>query len=179
MILGMSVSTFTLVHVILSLIGIAAGIVVLFAMWAGNRIPGITAVFLIATILTSVTGFFFHSTAFGPPHVVGVISLVVLLFSLIGLYVYRLAGYWRWIYVSSAIFALYLNTFVGVVQAFQKIPFLNQFAPQGNEPPFAVAQGLVLVLFALAGWRAVKKFHPVADGAALGGQTVSLAAKLK
>ncbi len=168
MILGMSVATFTLVHVIISLIGIAAGLIVMFGMWASNRMPAMTAVFLLTTILTSVTGFFFHSKAFGPPHIVGVISLVILLFSVLGLYVFRLAGAWRWIYVSTAVAALYLNSFVGVAQSFQKIPFFNQFAPQGNEPPFAVAQGIVLVLFILAGWRAVKKFHPAAAGVVLG-----------
>lgn len=160
MVLGLSLTAFTLFHVILSLIGIAAGLIVLFGLWASNRMPAMTAVFLVTTILTSVTGFMFPFKAFGPPHAVGVISLIVLVFTVLGLYAYRLAGRWRAIYVSTAVLALYLNTFVGVVQAFQKIPFLNQFAPQGNEPPFAVAQGIVLVLFVLAGWRAVKKFHP-------------------
>ena len=166
MMLGMSLATFTIFHTILSLIGIATGLIVLFGMWASNRMPAMTAVFLITTILTSVTGFMFPFKAFGPPHAVGVISLVVLLFTVLGLYVFRLAGRWRGIYVSTAVLALYLNTFVGVVQAFQKIPFLNQFAPKGNEPPFAIAQAIVLVLFVLAGWRAVKRFHPRSDGVA-------------
>ena len=173
MILGMSVATFTLVHVIISLIGIATGLIVLFGMWVSSRMPAMTAVFLITTILTSVTGFFFHSKAFGPPHIVGVISLVVLAFTLLGLYVFKLAGAWRWIYVSTAVVALYLNVFVAVVQSFQKIPFLNQFAPQGNEPPFAVAQGIVLVLFILAGWRAVKKFHPASGGVTIAARIIA------
>ena len=163
MILGMSVATFTLVHVIISLIGIATGIIVMFGMWGAKRMPAMTAVFLVTTVLTSVTGFFFHSKAFGPPHVVGVISLVVLVFTLLALYVYHLAGRWRWVYVVTAMVALYLNVFVLVVQVFQKIPFFNQFAPQGNEPPFAIAQGLVLLLFVVAGWLAVKRFHPAGD----------------
>lgn len=160
MILGMSVATFTLVHVIISLIGIATGIIVMFGMWAAKRMPGMTALFLITTVLTSVTGFFFHSKAIGPPHIVGILSLVVLAITLLALYVYHLAGRWRGVYVVTALFALYLNVFVAVVQTFQKIPFFNQFAPQGNEPPFAIAQGLVLLLFVVAGWLAVKRFHP-------------------
>jgi hypothetical protein len=167
MVLGMSLAAFTLFHVILSLIGIVAGLIVMFGLWASKRLPAMTAVFLVTTILTSVTGFLFPFKAFGPPHAVGVISLIVLVFTVLGLYVYGLAGRWRAIYVSTAVLALYLNTFVAVVQAFQKIPFLHQFAPRGNEPPFAVAQAVVLVLFVLAGWRAVKKFRPRVDGIAL------------
>jgi hypothetical protein len=159
----MSLGTFTVVHVIISLIAIATGFVVLVGMWASNRMPAMAAVFLITTIITSVTGFMFPFKAFGPPHAFGVISLVVLLFSVLGFYVYRLAGRWRAIYVSTALVALYLNTFTLVVQMFQKIAFLNQFAPKGTEPPFAVTQLIVLVLFVLAGWRAVKRFHPAAD----------------
>lgn len=160
MLLGMSLPTFTLVHVLISLIGIATGLIVMAGMWSSNRMPGMTATFLITTILTSVTGFMFPFKAFGPPHAVGVISLVVLVFTLLGLYKFRLAGRWRAIYVWTAVFALYLNVFVLVVQMFQKIPALNQLAPKGNEPPFAVTQGVVLVLFVLAGWRAVRQYHP-------------------
>jgi hypothetical protein len=178
MILGMSVAAFTLFHVILSLIGIAGGIIVMFGMWAAKRMPAMTALFLVTTILTSVTGFFFHSAAFGPPHIVGVISLVVLAVTLLALYVYHLAGRWRWIYVVTAVFALYLNVFVGVVQAFQKIPFLNQFAPQGNEPPFAIAQAIVLLLFVASGWLAVKRFHPTGEPAVVAPRMAPPAAKL-
>ena len=161
-ILGMSVAAFTLLHVIISLIAIVAGIIVLFGMFASKRMPALTAVFLITTVLTSVTGFFFHSAAIGPPHIFGVISLVVLVFSLLGLYLFELRGPWRWIYVSTSIFALYLNTVVLVVQSFQKIPALNQFAPKGNEPAVAVTQGIVLVLFIIGAVRALKRFHPSA-----------------
>ena len=160
MILGMSTATFTLVHVVISLIGIGSGLVVLFGMFASKKLDGWTALFLATTVLTSVTGFFFHSEKFGPPHVVGVISLVVLAAALIALYAYRLAGSWRWIYVATAVLALYLNVFVGVVQAFQKISFLNALAPTQNEPPFAIAQGVVLVIFVALGILAVRSFHP-------------------
>ena len=160
MILGMSTSTFTAVHVVLSLIGIFTGIVVLLGMLGAKRLDGLTAVFLATTVLTGVTGFLFHSASFGPPHVIGVISLVVLAIAILALYAYRLAGAWRWIYIVGAVLALYLNVFVGVVQAFQKLPALTALAPTQSEPPFLVAQLLVLVVFALLGIVAVKRFHP-------------------
>jgi hypothetical protein len=163
MLLGMSLATFTLLHTLISLIGIATGLIVMAGMWSSNKMPAMTAVFLVTTILTSVTGFMFPFKGFGPPHAVGVISLVVLVFTVLGYYTFRLAGRWRGIYVSTAVFALYLNVFVLVVQMFQKIPALNQLAPKGNEPPFAVTQGIVLVLFVLAGWRALKLFRPAAE----------------
>jgi len=160
MLLGMSLATFTLVHVIISLVGIAAGLVVLAGMLQSKRVAGWTALFLATTIVTSVTGFMFPLTKVGPPHVIGAISLVVLAFTLVALYTRRLAGSWRAIYVTTAVFALYLNCFVAVVQAFLKIPFLHRLAPQGNEPAFAIAQLVVLALFVWLGWRAVKRFHP-------------------
>jgi hypothetical protein len=160
MILGMSTSTFTLVHVVLSLIGIFSGAVVLFGMFSAKRLNGWTALFLATTVLTSVTGFFFHSVSFGPAHVVGVISLVVLAVAILALYVYRLAGSWRWIYVACAAAALYFNVFVGVVQAFQKLPLLQALAPTQSEPPFIVTQSVVLAIFVVLGIVAVRSFHP-------------------
>jgi len=147
MILGMSVSTFTLVHVLLSLIGIFSGLVVVYGFLKGRLLNGWNGLFLVTTILTSVTGFLFHSAQFGPPHFVGIISLVLLGFSVAALYAFDLVGPWRWIYAATATLALYLNVFVGVVQAFQKVSFLQPLAPTQSEPPFAIAQGLVLVIF--------------------------------
>ena len=147
MILGMSVSTFTLVHVLLSLIGIFTGLVVVYGFLKGRLIDGWNGVFLVTTILTSVTGFLFHSARFGPPHYVGIISLVLLGFSVAALYAFNLAGPWRWIYAATATLSLYLNVFVGVVQAFQKSSFLQSLAPTQSEPPFAIAQGIVLLVF--------------------------------
>src|ERR1700755_3256550 len=112
MILGMSTAAFTTLHVIISLIGIAAGLIVALAMCNGRRLPGWTGLFLTTTVLTSVTGFLFHSAAFGPPHVIGVISLVILAIAIFALYVQHLAGAARWLYIVSAILALYLNVFV-------------------------------------------------------------------
>jgi hypothetical protein len=159
MILGMSVGAFTTLHVIISLIAIASGLVVLFAMIGNRRLDALTGFFLASTVLTSVTGFCFHSKAIGPPHIVGVISLVVLAIALAALYGRKLSGVWRPVYVATAVIALYLNCFVGVVQAFDKIPVLHALAPTGKEPPFAVVQGLTLVLFVILGYLAVRKYR--------------------
>jgi hypothetical protein len=161
MILGMSVETFTVLHVIISIAAILSGLVVLVAMIANRKADGgLAAFFLLTTILTSVTGFFFHSKAIGPPHIVGVISLVVLAGALIAIYGRRLAGIWRGVFVITAVLALYLNCFVLVVQLFQKIPSLNAFAPTGTEPPFVAAQGATLLLFLILGFLAFRRFQP-------------------
>jgi hypothetical protein len=160
MILGMSLSTFTTVHVIISLIGIVTGIVVVLGMLGGRKLGGWTAIFLATTVLTSVTGFLFPFTKLLPSHVVGIISLVVLAVAVLALYVFHLDGPWRWIYVAGAILALYLNAFVAVVQAFQKLAFLQPLAPTQAEAPFIVAQVAVLAIFAALGLLAVRRFHP-------------------
>jgi hypothetical protein len=165
MILGMSLSMFTQLHVLLSLIGIVAGLIVVFAMLTSHRVPVTTAVFLATTVATSATGFLFHFTSFGPPEIVGVISLAVLAIALLALYVYKLAGVWRFIYAGTAVFALYLNVFVGVVQGFQKIALFHALAPTQTEPPFKVAQGLVLIAFIALGVAAARKFRPKASPA--------------
>jgi hypothetical protein len=164
MILGMSTANFTLFHVILSLFGIGSGILVVIGMLSANRLPVLTAIFLATTVATSVTGFMFHFASFGPPEIVGAISLVVLGASILALYSYQLAGSWRWIYVATAVIALYLNVFVGVVQTFQKVAFFHVLAPTQTEPPFAIAQGIVLIAFIALGIAAAKKFHPVTRG---------------
>lgn len=160
MILGMSVATFTLVHVVLSLIGIAAGLIVVYGLLSSKKLERWTGVFLLTTVATSVTGFMFPLVRIGPPHIVGAISLIVLALALFALYSHRLAGSWRWIYAASAVLALYLNVFVGVVQAFQKLSFLQPLAPTQTEPPFVVAQVLVLLTFAGLGIAAAKRFKP-------------------
>lgn len=163
MILGMSLAAFTGTHVVISLVGIVGGVVVLAGMLSARRLPGWTVLFLSTTVLTSVTGFFFPSERVLPSHIVGVISLVVLSVALLALYGYRLAGAWRWLYVVSAVLALYLNVFVGVAQAFQKLPVLSRLAPTQSEPPFLVGQLLVLVIFAVLGARAAVRFRPAAS----------------
>ena len=160
MILGMSIETFTQVHVVISLVGIVTGLVVLRGMLASRDAPGWTAIFLLTTVLTSVTGFFFPRDHILPSHVVGVISLAVLAVALVALYAQRLRGRWRGLYAGGAVLALYLNVFVLVVQAFMKVPFLNRLAPTQSEPPFAIAQVVVLAIFGVLGVRAVRRFHP-------------------
>jgi hypothetical protein len=156
----MSVATFTFVHVVISLIGIATGLVVLAAMLRGKRLPAWTAVFLATTILTSVTGFAFPFDRFLPSHWFGVISLVVLAVTLLALYAFRLAGPWRWLFVAAAVVALYLNVFVAVVQAFQKLAFLQPLAPTQSEAPFLLAQLVVLAVFIVLGILAARRFQP-------------------
>jgi hypothetical protein len=163
MILGLSTSAFTTFHVVLSLIGILAGVIVL-ATFVGNTWrQGWTVMFLVTTIATSVTGFFFRSTSIGPPHIFGVISLVVLAVALYALYGRRLAGIWRPVYLGTTILALYLNVVVGVVQAFQKLTFLQPFAPTQSEPPFLLAQAVVLVFFVVSGFLALRNFQRPLD----------------
>lgn len=159
MILGMSPSLFTAVHVVLSLIGIFSGAIVLFGMFRSKRCKGWTALFLATTVLTSVTGFFFPSDRLLPSHIVGIISLVVLAVAILALYGYRLVGSWRWIYVASAGVALYLNVFVGVVQAFRQLPFLKPLAPTQSELPFLITQLVVLALFVVLTVVAAIRFH--------------------
>jgi hypothetical protein len=166
MVLGMSLATFTALHVVISVIAIATGLVVAAGMLAGNRLPGWTAVFLVTTVLTSVTGFLFPFTHVLPSHIVGAISLVVLVPTLVALCGKGLAGSWRGVYVIGSICVLYLNVFVLVVQAFLKIPPLNRLAPTGSEPPFAIAQLVVLALFIWLGVRAMRRFRPVPARAA-------------
>ena len=167
MILGMSTSAFTLFHVALSLVGIVAGVVVAAAMLGSKTANGWTALFLATTVLTSVTGFLFPSDKVLPSHIVGVISLLVLIIAIAALYGYRLARSWRWIYVVSALVALYLNVFVLVAQAFQKVAVLNALAPTQSDPGFIIAQLIVMAIFVVLGIRAVKRFHPEANASAL------------
>lgn len=148
------------IHVGLSLIGIVSGLIVLYELVNGKSSTGWTALFLATTILTSVTGYPLPPFGFDPPRAVGTLSLVLLAVAVIALYAFRLAGAWRWIYVVTAIAALYLNVFVAVIQTFLKVPSVHALAPTQTEPPFAITQGVVLVIFVALGILAVVKFHP-------------------
>jgi hypothetical protein len=161
MILGVSTATFLQIHVALSLIGIATGLVAVLAMIRGKLLRVSTAVFLATTVLTSATGFPLPPFGLDPARIIGSISLVVLALALAALYVFRLAGAWRWVYVVTATIALYFNCFVAVVQTFQKIEFFRALAPTQQEPPFAIAQLVVLALFVAFGVLGVKRFRPV------------------
>jgi hypothetical protein len=147
MVWGMTISTFTFVHVLLSLVGIGSGLVVLFGLLTAKRLDGWTALFLATTVATSVTGFGFPVDHLLPSHKVGIISLVVLAVAILARYALHLVGAWRRIYVVCAAVALYLNVFVGVVQAFLKVPALTAMAPKQTEPPFVITQLVVLALF--------------------------------
>jgi hypothetical protein len=164
MVFGMSLSTFTLLHVAISLIGIVSGLIVMFGLLSSDRRSGWTALFLLTTILTSVTGFGFPFTELLPSHIVGIISLVLLAVAVIALYVGHLSGSWRWIYVVTAMTSLYLNIFVLVIQSFLKIGPLHALAPSvpPSEPPFAVVQGVVFVVFLIAIIGAIRRFRPSA-----------------
>lgn len=152
-------TTFTFIHVLLSLVGICSGFVVMFGLLVGKRLDGWTALFLASTGSTSVTGFGFPFDHFLPSHGVGVISLLVLTVAILARYALHLVGAWRWIYVVGAVVALYLNVFVGIVQAFQKVPALKSMAPTQSEPPFLLTQLVVMALFVVLAIVAVIRFR--------------------
>jgi hypothetical protein len=143
----LGLSTLTWVHTLLSLIGIASGIVVLAGLLASKRLDGWSAIFLASAVATSATGFLLPAAGFGPSHWVGVISLAVLACALVARYGLGLAGLWRRIYAVGAVIALYFLVFVGVAQMFNKVPALHALAPTQSEPPFAISEVAVLVLF--------------------------------
>jgi hypothetical protein len=165
MILGMSLHTFVLVHTVISIVAIIAGFIVMFGMLKSTRPGGLTALFLLLTILTSATGFLIPplvSDKLLPSHIIGGLSLLLLAIACIALYATKLSGSWRWIYVVTALLSLYFNTFVLVIQSFLKIPALTAIAP-GNPPSgpvFAVVQGVVLVFFVLMIIGAIRRFRP-------------------
>jgi hypothetical protein len=163
MIFGMTTSVF--VHVVISLIGILSGFVAVFGLLSAKRLDGWTAIFLATTVLTSVTGFFLPAAHLMPSHIVGIISLVVLAVAILARYGYHLAGGWRWIYAVSAVLALYLNFFVLIAQAFQKVPALKALAPTGSEPPFVIAQAIALIVFIALGIGSVRGFRESRIGA--------------
>ena len=163
MIIGMSLSAFTALHVVISLIAIASGLIVMFGLLGSGRMPGLTAIFLLFTILTNATGFLFPFEKLLPSHMVGILSLVLLAIACLALYVMKLSGPWRWIYVLTALASLYFNVFVLVIQSFLKVPALTALAP-GNPPSgpvFAVVQGVVLVFFAVMIIGAMRRYRPV------------------
>jgi hypothetical protein len=162
MMLGLSLSAFTTLHVIISLIAIVAGLVVMFGMVGPYKSGGLTAIFLLLTILTSVTGFMFPFNGVTPGILIGILSCILLAVACLALYSMKLAGPWRWIYLLTALISLYLNVFVLVIQSFLKIPPLHELAP-GNPPAglaFLVVQGIVLVFFAVMIIQVWRRFRP-------------------
>ena len=157
--MSFNLHTFTILHVIISLIGIGSGFVVVIGLLTSRRLDGWTALFLVSTVATSGTGFFFPFHGFTPAIGVGIISLIVLAIAIIARYLRHLAGVWRKIYVIISMVALYLNFFVLIVQSFQKIPALKAMAPTQSEPPFLVAQVVALVLFVVLAIAAAIRFR--------------------
>ena len=161
MILGMSLSTFTAVHVLISLIAIVSGVIVMFSLLGTNRRPGLTATFLLFTILTSATGFLFPFEKLLPSHIIAIVSLVLLAIACVALYGMKLSGAWRWIYVLTAMVSLYLNVFVLVIQSFLKLGPLHALAPSvpPSEPPFAIVQGILLLFFVVVIIGAIRRYR--------------------
>jgi len=159
MILGMSTSMFTLVHVLISLTGIGSGFVVVLGMLKCKRRDGWTAIFVITSMLTSLTGFLFPFEQLLPSHILGLLSLLVITITLFARNVFHFAGPWRLVYVVAVAMALYFNCFAAVVQSFAKIPALKAFAPTQTEPPFLIAQSLVLAVFIVLTYLAAKRFR--------------------
>jgi hypothetical protein len=160
MVLGMSIEAFTLLHVMITLIAIASGLIAVGGMFASNRLPGTTALFLFTTVLTSVTGFLFPIRGFTPALGFGIVSCVLLAIALFAFYVKDAMGAWRWVYVVTAVISLYLNVFVLVFQSFLKVAALNALAPTQSERPFAITQAVVLATFFVIGLIAVANFRP-------------------
>jgi hypothetical protein len=164
-IFGMTLGTYTFLHALISLVGIGSGLIVMFGLISGKRLDGWTGLFLVTTVLTSVTGFGFPFNHLLPSHIVGILSLVILAAAIPARYLFHLAGSWRWIYVVGAGMALYFNVFVLVVQAFEKVSVLKALAPTQKEPPFLIAQLVALLIFVVLILFATKRFHLAAEPA--------------
>jgi len=160
MILGMTTATLTLLHVLISLVGIGSGVVVMYGLVTSKRLDNWTALFLATTALTSLSGFAFPNAHTTPGIVIGILSMIILTLAVVARYALRLKGSWRRIYIGAASLALYFNVFVLVVQSFEKVPALRALAPTQKEPPFAVVQLTVLALFLVLTVLAVRRFHP-------------------
>jgi hypothetical protein len=164
MILGMSTATYTLIHVIISLIAIASGLIVLAYLLTGRLPRLMNGLFLITTFLTSAGGFAFPFTHLLPSHIFGILTFIVLAVAVPALYVKQLMGHWRTTYVVTAMIALYLNCFVLVFQLFLKVPAIHALAPTQAEPPFKIAQLTVLILFIVLTTIAARKFRASPTG---------------
>jgi hypothetical protein len=160
MVLGMTLPVFTYVHVAISLIAILSGIVAVLGMIRNMRLNIVTALFLLTTVLTSITGFFFPFKGVTPAIILGILSLIFLFFAILARHTFHMLGKWRWIYVVCSVIALWFNVFVLIAQLFMKVPALHALAPKGSEPPFLISQVVDMVVFIVLGYFSVKKFHP-------------------
>jgi len=155
------VSSLQTFHVLISVVGIVSGFAVVSGLLSSSRMSTLTAIFLLTTLLTNLTGFLFPFKGFTPAIGVGIVGTIIVAVCLAARYLKRMENGWRGAYVVTAVLSLYFNLFVLVVQLFQKVPALNAYAPTGSEPPFAVVQGLVLLACLAAGFLAFRRFHPV------------------
>lgn len=148
-------------HVLISVAAIASGILVVWGLLSSSGMSTLTAVFLLTTLLTNLTGFLFPFKSFTPAIGVGIVGTVIMAICLAARYLKQMENGWRGVYVVTAVLSLYFNLFVLVVQLFQKVPEFNAYAPTGSEPPFAIVQGLVLLACLVAGFLAFRRFHPL------------------
>ncbi|MDB5641114.1 MAG: hypothetical protein JWN07_431 [Hyphomicrobiales bacterium] len=156
----MSLSALTTFHTLISLIAIAAGAVAVTGLFRNGSFRRATHLFLATAVLTSLTGFLFPLNGVTPAVITGVLALGILALVLMAFYLFHLTGAWRWIFAIGMVASLYLLVFVGVAQAFQKIAFLNGFAPTQSETPFLVAQLVALVMFVVIGVLATRSYRP-------------------
>jgi len=161
MILGLSLVQFTYLHVFLSLVGLGAGIFIVYGLLTSRRLSILTSLFLVTTVATSLTGFLYPFNGITPGIILGILSMIVLVLAIVALYVKKLAGPWRGTYVVTVMLAYYFNFFVLVAQSFAKVPPLHSIAPTQASPGFGFTEAAVLVIFILLTIRAFKKFHPV------------------
>jgi len=160
MILGLSLAQFIYLHVFLSVVAIGAGVFIVFGLLSSRRLSILTSLFFVTTAMTSITGFLFPITGVTPALIFGVLSLIALVLAIVGLYVKKLEGPWRGVYVISAMVAFYLNFFVLIAQSFDKVPVLHGIAPTHSSPGFGLTQLIILLIFVLLTIRAFKRFHP-------------------
>jgi hypothetical protein len=158
--MSLGLAAFTLFHVVISLAGIVSGFVVMYGLLTAKRLDGWTAIFIVTTVATSVTGFMFPFHGFKPSYVLAILSLIVLTPCIIARYRHHLEGHWRLTYVVTAMIAFYFNVFVLIAQAFMKVPALKALAPTQSEPPFLITQVIVMLLFVVVGVVAAVSFHP-------------------
>jgi hypothetical protein len=164
-VLGLDLSTFTTVHVILCVVALASGLIVSIGLLGSKRLDGLTGLYLVSNILANATGFGFPFEKLLPSHILAIITLVVLLIAVLARYAFHLAGASRWIFAVCAVLGVYFQVFVLIVQAFAKLPGLHALAPTQTEPPFAIAQGVALVIFVIWAIVAAIRFHPPGRGA--------------
>ena len=151
-----NILTFTGFHTWLSLVALAAGILLIFDLLTSRAAARLTLLFFVTAIATNVTGFLFPFAGFLPSHGVGILSSLVLLLALLARYGFRLAGPWRAVYAASMVLAVYFLAFVAIAQIFQKVAPLAALGPL----PFAIAEALLLIVAIVLSVKAARAFRP-------------------